>query len=230
MKNNKYFITISVITIYFFFVLVLVSCCYGANIKAFITDEEGKPVEDAVVTATPVSVTIKDLKKPSDVVIDQVDKEFIAFVTPVQVGTTVTFPNDDKIRHHVYSFSSAKQFEIPLYPPGVDANNKVLFDKPGVVVVGCNIHDWMKAYIYVVETPYFAKSDSKGKMIINNVPEGKYDVAVWHPAMGPKSQGQTLNVSVANGNDDDVKFTVHLTQQWHSRRGPTLEGGGGLYR
>ncbi|MBF0516283.1 MAG: methylamine utilization protein, partial [Nitrospirae bacterium] len=57
----------------------------------------------------------------------------------------------------------------------------MLFDKPGVVVIGCNIHDWMKAYIYVVETPYFARSDSNGKTIINNLPAGQYDVTVWHP-------------------------------------------------
>ncbi|MBF0553843.1 MAG: methylamine utilization protein [Nitrospirae bacterium] len=228
MKKDNCFITIPVTAACFFFILVLISHCYGANLKAVVTDEAGKPVEDAVVTATPTTATAKDVKKPSDVVIDQVDKEFIAFVTPVQVGTTVIFPNNDKIRHHVYSFSPAKKFEIPLYPPGVDANNKVLFDKPGVVVVGCNIHDWMKAYIYVVETPYFARSDSQGKMIINNLPEGQYDVAVWHPSLSPKSE-QTLKVSVAGSNDNDVKFTVRLTQQWRSRRAPTLNGGGGLY-
>ncbi|WP_420264905.1 methylamine utilization protein [Candidatus Magnetominusculus dajiuhuensis] len=228
MKTNNYFITFPLMIICFFFVLV--SYCYGSNLKALVVDDEGKPVEYAVVTATPTSVTIKDAKKPSDVIIDQVDKEFIAYITPVQVGTTVTFPNNDKIRHHVYSFSSAKKFEIPLYPPGVDANNKVLFDKPGVVVVGCNIHDWMKAYIYVVDTPYFASSDSQGKSIVSNLPAGQYDVAVWYPAMEPKPQGQIMKISVVSGNDNDVKFAVHLTQQWRSRRSPVLGGGGGLYR
>lgn len=80
---------------------------------------------------------------------------------PVYVGTRVTFPNRDNIRHHVYSFSSAKKFELPLYI-GTPAA-PVVFDKPGVVALGCNIHDWMLAYIYVLTTPHFAKTAADGK-------------------------------------------------------------------
>lgn len=228
MKKNNYFMIFTEITISFFFIVVLVSNCYGANLKALVTDTEGKPVEFAVVTATPTSFTVKESKPQVTVIIDQVDKEFIDYVTPIQVGTTVSFPNNDKIRHHIYSFSPAKTFEIPLYPPGVKAENKVLFDKPGVVVIGCNIHDWMKAYIYVLETPYFARSDSQGKMTINNLPDGQYDVAIWHPNLDPKSPGQTMKVSVVNNKDTSVNFTLHLTHQWSSRRAPVL-GGVGLY-
>ncbi|KWT90941.1 methylamine utilization protein [Candidatus Magnetominusculus xianensis] len=225
MKRNIFFIMFIVITM-----SASATCCYGASLKAFVAGEDGKPVEYAVVTVTPASSSMRDSKAPLQAVVDQVDKEFIDYVTAVQAGTTVTFPNNDKIRHHVYSFSSAKNFEIPLYPPGANTKNKILFDKPGVVVIGCNIHDWMKAYVYVVDTPYFARSDSHGKAVINNLPEGQYEAVVWHPAMGPKSQGQKVKVSVTGSNDSDVKFTVQLTQQWRSRRGPLLEGGGGLYR
>lgn len=227
MKSNNGLISFFVITVCFAAILVSESHCYGANLNSFIADDEGKPVEYAVVTATPTSFAIKDSKTQLVMTVDQVDKEFIDYVTPIQVGTTVQFPNNDKIRHHIYSFSPAKKFEIPLYPPGANANNKVLFDKPGVVVIGCNIHDWMKAYIYVVETPYFARSDSNGKTIINNLPAGQYDVTVWHPNVQLAPQAQKLSVDQVNS--ADVKFTLHLTRQWHSRRAPISEGRGGLY-
>ncbi|MCG6552380.1 MAG: methylamine utilization protein [Candidatus Magnetominusculus sp. LBB02] len=226
MRQNNYFITLTVIT--FSILCMFASHCYGANLNAFIADDQGAPVEFAVVTATATSSTINS-KKPADVIIDQVDKEFITYVTAIQAGTTVMFPNNDKIRHHIYSFSEVKKFEIPLYPPGVNADNKVLFDKPGVVVIGCNIHDWMKAYIYVVETPYFATSDSKGNILINDLPDGQYDVAVWHPNLAPKTPPQTMKVSVGDKNEGHIKFTLRLTQQWRSRRAPIFQGNA-LYR
>jgi hypothetical protein len=94
----------------------------------------------------------------------------------------VYFPNKDNVRHHVYSFSTAKTFELQLYseksaPP-------VLLDKPGIVVLGCNIHDWMLGYVYVSETPYFAKSKADGTAVISNLPAGEYTLRLWHPGMG----------------------------------------------
>ena len=127
----------------------------------------GKPVADAVVVAVPADGAVR-LPTRRDAVIDQVDKEFTPKVNAILVGTPVIFPNHDNVRHHVYSFSPAKRFELPLYA-GVPAQ-PVVFDTPGVVVLGCNIHDWMVGYIYVSESPYFAKTRADGKAAIADQP------------------------------------------------------------
>ena len=100
--------------------------------------------------------------------IAQVDREFVPYMTVLQTGTTVTFPNRDPIQHHVYSFSPAKSFEIKLYSG--KSPSEILFDKPGVVTLGCNIHDWMIGYMLVVSTPYFAKTDAGGIARLRDVP------------------------------------------------------------
>ena len=110
-----------------------------AGITASVVDARGRPVADAVVVAMPADGVVHLSEHPRGGVVDQVDKEFVPKVVAVLVGTAVTFPNKDNVRHHVYSFSPAKRFELPLYA-GVPAQ-PVVFDKPGVVVLGCNIHD-----------------------------------------------------------------------------------------
>jgi plastocyanin len=113
--------------------------------------------------------------------VEQLDKTFVPLVTVVQTGTQVQFPNRDPIRHHVYSFSPPKTFELKLYS-GTPAA-PVLFDKPGEVVLGCNIHDNMIAYVLVVDTPHFAKTNKEGKAKIDGLPAGDYDVRLWHFAL-----------------------------------------------
>jgi len=113
----------------------------------------------------------------------------------VQTGTLVEFPNSDNVRHQVYSFSPAKKFELPLYG-GTEAP-PVVFDKPGVVVLGCNIHDWMIGYIYVSETPFFAKTDAAGTAAVNDLPPGEYSVRLWHPGM-ERSEDSTLRQVTVN--------------------------------
>src|SRR6266545_7217438 len=154
-----------------------------AEISVTITDDQGLHVADAVVVAVPADggarPPAKAGERPRAGVVDQVDKEFTPKVTAVLVGTAVTFPNHDDVRHQVYSFSPAKRFELPLYA-GVPAG-PVVFDKPGVVVLGCNIHDWMIGYIYVSESPWFAKTGKDGKAILTELPPRAYIVRVWHP-------------------------------------------------
>ncbi|MBF0344139.1 MAG: methylamine utilization protein [Nitrospirae bacterium] len=183
-------------------------------------------VEYAVITAIPRSGEVKKADKEIISVIDQVDKTFIDFVTPIMVGTTLSFPNSDKIRHHVYSLSEAKKFEIPLYPPGKGKVNPVTFDKPGVVVLGCNIHDWMKAYIYIVETPFFAKTDKGGKAIIKNIPAGEYKVEVWHPHIKKSSASVKETVVISKGSDMKADFAIELKKVLSVRRAPGSLGGG----
>jgi plastocyanin len=115
--------------------------------------------------------------------IEQMAKRFTQRLTVVPVGSEISFPNRDKVRHHVFSFSPTKTFELKLYA-GTPAN-PVLFDRPGVAVLGCNIHDTMLAWVLVVETPYYAQSNALGQLRLPEVPPGSYRLRTWHPGMAP---------------------------------------------
>jgi len=146
---------------------------------------------------------------------DQQNKAFVPHVLVVPVGTPVMFPNRDNIRHHVYSFSPAKRFELPLYI-GTPAA-PVVFDKPGVVVLGCNIHDWMVGYIYVSATPYFAKTGEDGRARLGDVPAGAYEARVWHPRMRAEPDKSGKSITIATGDPDQLEFVVALKSD---RRAP----------
>jgi hypothetical protein len=157
----------------------------AAEITAVVKDREGHPIADAVVVAVPVEGVPHFAPPTAREIMDQIDQEFVPRVKPVLVGTSVYFPNKDNIRHQVYSFSPAKPFELRLYA-GTPAK-PIVFDKPGVVVLGCNIHDWMIAYIYVSESPYFAKTGPDGSAQLKDLPPRQYTVRVWHPRLqGPE--------------------------------------------
>ena len=163
--------------------VLLCGACPGqaASVAVDLRTPEGDPVQDAVVwlePATPVAAATR----PAAVVhaeIQQLKLEFVPFVSVVPVGTRIDFPNRDKVKHHVYSFSPAKNFEIQLYSGTPVA--PVLFDKAGPVVLGCNIHDWMEAYVMVVDSPWFAKSDASGRSVVDGAPAGHYRLHSWHP-------------------------------------------------
>lgn len=194
-------------------------CAIGtqaAQISAVVSDG-GKPVADALVIVVPEG-GVRPPDKPPQVLVDQIDKEFVPYVTPVRVGSQVQFPNRDHIRHHVYSFSPAKTFELPLYV-GTPAN-PVLLDKPGVVKLGCNIHDWMIAYIYVAESPYFAKTGADGQATLADLPAGRYRVRVWHPRM-TGSEGATVRpVELAQDETVSATWTLELKPEFRPRRAP----------
>jgi plastocyanin len=195
-----------------------------SEIVAQVTDSRGKPVADAVVVAVPADANARTGTRPREAVVDQVDKEFVPRVMAIFVGTTVTFPNHDDVRHHVYSFSAAKRFELPLYS-GVPAK-PVVFDKPGVVVLGCNIHDWMIGYIYVSESPYFAKTASDGKAIISDLPPRAYVVRVWHPEQEETEDTTRKTVDTSRTAHIEVTWQLGLKPEVKVRRAPTGERGG----
>jgi plastocyanin len=166
----------------------------GTAVEASIRDESGKPIEDAVVSLTGDSTAAPAPKATHPAVMDQVNKTFVPHVLPVLVGTAVRFPNRDNIKHHVYSFSDAKKFELPLYT-GTPAA-PVVFDKPGAIVLGCNIHDWMVGHIYVLPTRYFAKTGADGIARITDVPPGAWEARVWHPRLRVATDTTRQRVSV----------------------------------
>ncbi|MFI5184156.1 MAG: methylamine utilization protein [Vicinamibacteria bacterium] len=159
----------------------------AAGLLVEVRDARGAAVPDAVVYAIP------EAKHPPlavrQAVLDQKNRMFVPHLLPIQTGTAVTFPNSDNVRHQVYSFSSAKKFQLPLYA-GTPAA-PVVFDKPGVVTLGCNIHDQMSAYLVVVDTPYFAAT-AEGRAELLGLPEGKYDVRVWYAGMRNEPASQTV--------------------------------------
>jgi plastocyanin len=180
----------------------------GAELRVLVKDHHGKSVADAVVLVTPADSRIaQHAKMPVDAV-DQVDKQFVPYVKPVFLGSKVRFPNSDHIRHQVYSFSPAKVFELPLYA-GTDAA-PVVFDKPGVVVLGCNIHDWMVGYIYVSETPFFAKTEAAGTAAIADLPPGEYTVRIWHPGMEGGDNATLRQVTLTGDGPTDITWELAL--------------------
>jgi plastocyanin len=141
-----------------------------------VATSSGDPAVDAVVVFDPL-----DSAAPGTVttaVVDQVNKRFVPRVSVVRTGTPVTFPNSDHIRHQVYSFSPAKTFSLKLYAGSPQV--EVVFDKPGLVVLGCNIHDTMIAFVGVVDSPYFGKITDSGAITLD-LPAGRYRVRIWHP-------------------------------------------------
>jgi len=179
----------------------------AAELLASVRDQKGRPVSDAVVLAIPLDRKAFDVVKPNRHVVDQVNKEFVPYIRVIFAGTSVSFPNKDNIRHHVYSFSPAKKFELSLYS-GVTAP-PVLFDKTGVVVLGCNIHDWMLGYIYVADTPFFAKTEREGQAVVENLPPGDYLVRLWHPDLEKDEQSTIQRVSVTD-KAANISWTVAL--------------------
>ena len=161
----------------------------AAGLVVDVRDPHGAAVPDAVVYAIPE--TKGPSAPPRHAVLDQKNRTFVPHVLPIQTGTAVTFPNSDNVRHQVYSFSSTKKFQLPLYA-GTPAA-PVVFDKAGVVTLGCNIHDQMTAYVVVVDTPYFALA-SGGRAELSNLPEGKYDVRVWYEGMRHEPAPQTVGL------------------------------------
>lgn len=147
----------------------------AAPVTVNVTTRSGVSAQDTIVIFSPLDATPPPSHESA--IIDQIDKRFVPRVTVLRTGTVVSFPNSDRIRHQVYSFSPAKVFTLKLYA-GV-AGAPVTFDKPGLVVLGCNIHDFMVAFVAVVDSPYFAKLPASGTAVVN-LPAGRYRLRVWH--------------------------------------------------
>ncbi len=184
-------------------------------VEAMVTDDKGRPIEGAVVSVMTFGAPAT-APPPATAVMDQHDREFVPHVLPVYLGTRVNFPNRDNIWHHVYSFSSAKKFELPLYI-GTPAA-PVVFDKPGVVALGCNIHDWMLAYLYVLTTPHFAKTAADGKARLDGLPPGTYEARVWHPRLRGDTEKTGKPLTLAAGEPAQVAFVVSLKSEWRIPR------------
>lgn len=188
----------------FILICMLNSYAKAAEIEVQVNDIAGASVENAVVYLEPKDKTPPMIK--SQAAIAQKNKTFVPLVTAIQAGSSITFPNQDSVRHHVYSFSPAKTFELKLYS-GVPST-PVVFDKAGTVVLGCNIHDQMLAFVYVVDTPYFAKTDASGKVKMSDIPNGDYLLKVWHYAL--RKENVTVDKSLSTKESGTIKMVIDI--------------------
>jgi plastocyanin len=188
----------------------------AVDISVMVVDRDGHGVGEAVVTATPAGANTGSLPTLKSAVMDQRNLAFVPRVLVVGVGTSVEFPNDDSVSHQVYSFSAAKRFQLPLYKGEV--HPPVTFDRPGLVVLGCNIHDGMVGYIYVTDAPYFAKTDAAGSVELKALPVSDYRIAIWSPFIAdpPASLIRTVHV---DGNAP-APIRVQLRQALHAQPEP----------
>ncbi len=192
----------------------------GAGLQVNLIDGKGAPVEDAVVSLVPLDAAPLAVTSAPPPEIVQQGEQFTPFVTAVQAGSTVVFPNRDKVLHHVYSLSKPKKFELPLYSPG--QAERIVFDQPGLVTLGCNIHDWMLAYLVVVPTPYFAKTGSPGSVALT-APPGRYRLEIWHPRLAALL---TSELSLGEGGVTPLDFTLQLKPDRRIRRAPGAKATG----
>lgn len=172
----------------------------AGDLAVSVRDAAGRPIKDAVVTVHPSSgVPRGPIRFPWALRMTQQDMQFEPYVLIAPVGAAVAFPNLDRVRHHVYSFSRGNRFEIELY--GRQEGRSHAFAAVGVAAIGCNIHDQMLAYIKVVDTPWAAKSAANGDALLSAIPAGGATLRVWHPRLAGRGNElvQTITVTAVAG-------------------------------
>jgi plastocyanin len=174
--------------------LVAASPAVAGDIAVQVRTASGVGVPNAVVTLYPGGRPSPLGARSGAYQIAQRDLQFAPFVLVVPVGASVSFPNFDNVRHHVYSFSPVRRFELRLYAR--EQERSVRFDRPGIVPLGCNIHDGMIAFIDVVDTAFAARTDNAGRVNFTSVPGGPVTVRVWHPYLRAPGNQLELGLSV----------------------------------
>jgi plastocyanin len=175
--------------------ILVATACRAGELSVSVIDPTGQGVTDVVVVVLPAGpATPHAVPTSPATVMDQRNRAFSPRILVVGAGTSVEFPNNDTVSHQVYSFSPAKKFQLPLYkgrrhPP-------VTFERPGLVVLGCNIHDQMVGYIYVTDAPFFGKTDSTGTLHVPALSAGEYRITVWSPFIADEASSLTRTVHV----------------------------------
>jgi len=180
----------------------------AATVTVQVRDAQGVTVPNAVVTVHLEGRPTPPPRRVGAYAIEQRNIQFNPFVTIVPIGADVSFPNRDKVRHHVYSFSQAKKFELKLY--ATEQNRNVRFDKPGIVPLGCNIHDQMSAFVAVVDTPWATQTDTSGVARLDDVPGGVITITVWHPFLRAPGNRVTRTIRIADAASVSEAVTVTL--------------------
>jgi plastocyanin len=186
-----------------------------------LLDAEGAPVSGAVMELLSDSAAASVSTSMNEARIDQLDKEFVPSVTTIVAGGSASFPNSDDILHHVYSFSPAKTFDTPLYGSDTNSQYSEMFEVPGVIEIGCNIHDWMLDYIYVGESDLMTISDDGGVARLANILPGQYRLRVWHSRLDAPKNSIEQNIIIQAGRTEEVELTVELARDRRVCRAPS---------
>ena len=191
----------------------------AADLTFSVHSDDGAPLADAVVVVHAAGGAAgQPIRFNWPIAMTQQNIAFNPYVLIVPVGSTVGFPNKDKVRHHVYSFSPTKKFELKLY--GQQEERTVTFERAGIVPLGCNIHDSMIGFIYVTDSPYAAKTNAAGEAVIHGLPSGAAEVSLWHPDMKARAPVERLLSIAANAT---LPLTLELrppaTRHRHEMKG-----------
>jgi plastocyanin len=205
------------------FVMLAVICVWatsilaaGSDFRVLVKDQTGRPVEAAIVWAQQPGGINPPAPVKAEII--QKNRQFLPAVTVVPVGSAIRFPNQDNVQHHVYSFSFAKTFDIPLYIG--ESPQTIQFDRSGIVTLGCNIHDWMAAYIVVLDTGVYAQTDAKGIALLRNLAVGPVMICAWNPRL----RGDPVTSKTEPG-QSFAELTLKLRPAF--RRTPPDDRGGG---
>lgn len=167
----------------------------AASVRVQVVDTNGMPVRDAVVELHSARRSSGPIRFPWKMGMAQKSLQFTPGTLVVAQGSTVAFPNLDQVRHSIYSFSKPARFEIDLY--GRDQTRTQSFPIIGTVKLGCNIHDDMRGYIRVTDTPFAGKTDNNGYVTLRGMPTGSASLTVWHPQLRSPANEQKSAFSVS---------------------------------
>ncbi|MBT8079460.1 MAG: methylamine utilization protein [Gammaproteobacteria bacterium] len=178
----------------------------ASDLDVSVVDRDGKPVPNVAVYAVPLGEASGGSAATATATMNQIDVQFHPHILIVQQGTAVSFPNTDTIAHHVYSFSDPQQFDLAIYKG--DLHPPVTFDRPGLVTLGCNIHDNMLGYILVVETDMFGKTNNVGQATLPLNRSGEFKVRIWSPRIRDRSDSLSRTVTLSGGRDQVLRFSL----------------------
>jgi plastocyanin len=185
--------------------MVFAGSVSAADLRVQVGDGHGKPISDAVVrvlTADAGAASERIAPMPArTLVVDQRNEQFIPYVEVFRPGDRVVFRNSDVTRHHVYSFSPTKTFEMVVNPG--ESTPPLLLDRAGIVAVGCNIHDHMRTWLFVSDTPRIAITGANGAALFSGLAAGHYRVVVWHPQLRPRQPEVAGDLTLATDSASD---------------------------
>jgi len=188
--------------------MAITGTAVAADLDVEVHSPNGAAIAGAVVSVHLVGQPTPRPHPAGAFAVDQQDIQFRPFILTVPVGATVMFMNHDPVRHHVYSFSPAKRFELKL--ASRQQNQSVLFDKAGIVPLGCNIHDRMIAYVDVVDTPWARTADANGHVMLRGLPAGALSVSVWHPYLRAPGNMIVKTVTLGEGSTHAERFVAPM--------------------
>ncbi len=178
---------------------------YGGSFVGIAGDRDGQAMASVVMSLKPIGRTAP-ATPPEEIVVSQQDLAFKPYISVIRIGSSVVFANRDKVEHHIKSFSSSKPFEIAVHKPG-DTPAPIRFEKEGAVVAYCILHDWMRAYVYVADTPWFAlTAAATGIAKIENLPPGDYEATAWHPDLGQYKPPLVQKVTITATGSTEATF------------------------